>query len=56
MNSNRVEDLDNDTTSLVFVLDNSYKNNNRASLVVIIAYYDMLNNILNANNLIGLDF
>lgn len=33
MNSNRVEDLDNDTTCLVIVLDNSYKNNNRTSLV-----------------------
>ena len=49
MNSNRVEDLDNDTTCLVFGLDNSYKNKNSASLIAISAYYVILNNILNEN-------
>lgn len=45
MNSNRVEDLDNDTTCLVFVLDNSYENNDRVALVGNSAHYEMPNNI-----------
>lgn len=38
-----VEDLDNDTTCLVFVLDNSYKNNNRVSIADNNAHYDVFN-------------